>query len=177
MKGLASRLPKPVRQLACLARPVMVRLGLVRWMSSRQRPFAPSKMSPEQQLVYRSLQSRPTAAITAFAQWCHGSQAGADVPDTGTGNAEVDNAARASGKLGDCPLIVLTAGRSGIVESDATSAFHAVWVHQLQADLARLSTHGRQIIIGNSAHMIQFEAPEAVVDAVREVVTDLRRRR
>ena len=116
-------------------------------------------------------------AITAFAQWCHGSRGGADLPDTGTGNAEVDNAARASGKLGDRPLIVLTAGRSGVVESDSTSAFPAVWVHQLQADLARLSTHGRQIIIGNSAHMIQFEAPEAVVDAVREVVTDLRRRR
>ncbi len=180
MKGLANRLPRLVRQLACWARPAMVRFGLVRWISSGQRQFAPSEMSPGQQQVFRLLKSRPTAAITAFAQGCHGSRGGADLPDTGTGNPEVDNAARASGKLGDRPLIVLTAGRyvasSDPVEPSASSAFHEVWVHQLQADLARLSTHGRQIIVENSGHMIQFEAPDAVVNAVRDVVTDVRGR-
>jgi len=178
MKGMASRLPRPVRQLMCLARPAMARFGVVRWMSSRQRQFAPPEMSPGQQQVYRVLRSRPTAAVTSFAEGCEGSRGGADVPDAGTGNPEVDNAARASGKLGDRPLIVLTAGRyetSGDrVESSASSAFHEVWVHRLQADLARLSTHGRQIVVENSSHGIQFEAPDAVVDAVRDVVTDVR---
>src|SRR5260370_26938135 len=59
------------------------------------------------------LKSRPTAAITGFAQACYGTRGGADLPDRGTGNPEVDNAARASGNLGDRPLVVLTAGRSG----------------------------------------------------------------
>ena len=180
MKGLASRLPRPVRQLACLALPAMVRFGLVRWISSGQRQFAPSEMSLEQQQVFRLLKSRPTAAMTSFAQGCRGSRGGADLPETGTGNPEVDNAARASGKLGDRPLIVLTAARyersSDPVESSASVAFREVWVHQLQADLARLSTRGRQNVVENSGHMIQFEAPDVVVDAVRDVVTAVRGR-
>jgi hypothetical protein len=44
-----------------------------------------------------------------------------------------------------------------------------VWVEILQADLARLSTRGRQIIVPDSDHMIPFERPDAIVSAIREV--------
>jgi pimeloyl-ACP methyl ester carboxylesterase len=179
MKGGASRLSRPVRQLLCLARPVVVRFGLVRWMLSRQRQFAPSAMNPQEHQVFRALKSRPTADITAFAQGCYGTHGGADLPDTGTGNPEVDNAARASGKLGDRSVIVLTAGghEESAEENSADSAFQEIWVHHPQADLARLSTAGRQIVVENSGHMIQFEAPDAVINAVRDVVTEVRGRR
>src|SRR5207253_3292277 len=62
-KGPASRLPIPVREFVCLARPAMVLFGIVRWMSSRSRQYAPSEMSSEQQKVFSLLKSRPTAAI------------------------------------------------------------------------------------------------------------------
>jgi pimeloyl-ACP methyl ester carboxylesterase len=71
-------------------------------------------------------------------------------------------------------LIVLTTGRAFTVgepeEGKELAAFHEIWVHQLQAQLARLSTQGRQVIMENSGHGIGWEAPEAVVKAVREVV-------
>jgi hypothetical protein len=35
-------------------------------------------------------------------------------------------------------------------------------VHQLEADLAHLSTHGRQLVVENSGQMIQFEVPDEV---------------
>jgi hypothetical protein len=100
------------------------------------------------------------------------------VPQLGTGDPEIDNAARAAGRLGDRPLIVLTAGKY-IVPPDPTdvpeaAAYHAVWVHQLQADLVRLSTRGKQVIVENSDHGIPSEAPEAVVSAVKEVLTQIR---
>src|SRR5262245_38711130 len=138
MKGKASRIPRAVRQLLCLALPALVRFGVLRWSSTGGRGFAPPQMSPEQQQVFRSLGSRPAAAATAALQHCHGSHGGADMRDTGTGNPEVDDAARESGSLGDRPLVVLTAGRYGTsadpVEMRAGAAFHEVWVHQLQAD-------------------------------------------
>ena len=39
---------------------------------------------------------------------------------------------------------------------------------------ARLSSHGRQVIVENSGHGIPDEAPEAVIAAVREVVMNVR---
>ena len=43
-------------------------------------------------------------------------------------------------------------------------------MHELQAQLARLSTQGRQIIVKDSHHAISEEAPDAVINAVRDVV-------
>lgn len=179
-KGTASRLPRLVRETICLAQPAIVRFGIARWLSKRSREFAPPEMSAEQQRVFRLLRSRPTADITSFVQQCYGTRGGAYLPDYGTGNPEVDDAARASGKLGDRPLVVLTAGqyprqRNPIAAAKA-AAFQAVWVHQLQLDLAHLSTRGRQVVVENSGHVIQFDAPDAVVNAVNDVVTEVRHR-
>jgi hypothetical protein len=95
-------------------------------------------------------------------------------------NPEIDQAARDAGSLGDRPLVVLTAGQYWKPD-DPTGAqeiarFHEIWVHQLQLDLARLSTRGRQIIVENSDHGIPGRAPEAVVSAIREVVAEARSR-
>ena len=52
-----------------------------------------------------------------------------------------------------------------------------MWVHELQPKLARLSSRGRQIIIENSGHAIQFEAPDVLIKAIREIVGESRGKR
>jgi pimeloyl-ACP methyl ester carboxylesterase len=86
---------------------------------------------------------------------------------------------RAAGGLGDRPLVVLTAGRGFSFDDPALARkaadYHEVWVHEMQAQLARLSTRGRQVIVEGSGHAIQYEAPGAVADAVRDVVEEVRK--
>lgn len=67
--------------------------------------------------------------------------------------------------FGDKPLIVLTGAR------DADPQWRATWVNGMQAELARLSTRGKQIVFENSGHAILFDAPGAVADAIRAVNT------
>ena len=56
----------------------------------------------------------------------------------------------------------------------AVAVYQQLWIHQMQLQLARLSTRGRQVVVTNSGHGIPDEAPNAVIDAVREVVTEAR---
>jgi hypothetical protein len=44
-----------------------------------------------------------------------------------------------------------------------------LWIHDLQAQQARLSTRGKQIVVPDSGHMIPYERPDAVISAVHEV--------
>lgn len=78
---------------------------------------------------------------------------------------------RATGTLGDKPLIVLTAGK-GIFGRPLTSQdwvdLHSMWV-DFHLRLAHLSMRGKQIIVPNTGHMIPYERPDAIVSAVREV--------
>lgn len=89
--------------------------------------------------------------------------------------------AHAAGDFGDKPLIVLTAGKAdtetpGVPQRDA-NAFLETWVGQLQPRLVELSTNGSQLVLLNSDHLIPFEQPRAIVDAVKEVIGDLRESR
>jgi pimeloyl-ACP methyl ester carboxylesterase len=77
--------------------------------------------------------------------------------------AESADQVRKSGDLGAKPLIVLTGGRV------AEPKWRAIWVDGLQAEMAHLSSRGKQIVLGNSGHGIQFEAPDAVADAIQEI--------
>jgi len=80
---------------------------------------------------------------------------------------------RAAGNLGDLPLIVLTAGKTSPVppgiQAEIT-AYRKVWVDELQPSLARLSTRGKRVMVMDSDHMIPFEDPQAIVNAVHEVM-------
>jgi N-formylglutamate amidohydrolase len=82
--------------------------------------------------------------------------------------------------FGDRPLIVLTAGQywkpDDPVAAKEIAEFHQVWVNQLQRELARLSTNGKQIVVDNSYHAIPEHAPDAVAAAVHEIVTEVRNR-
>jgi len=83
---------------------------------------------------------------------------------------------RASGNLGNKPLIVLTAGKTPDAGSlppgvpmQAFAAFVNIWRNDLQVREAHLSTRGRQIIVPDSDHMIPFERPDTIISAIHEV--------
>jgi hypothetical protein len=46
-----------------------------------------------------------------------------------------------------------------------------IWVEELQAHLARLSSRGKQVVLMDSGHGVPDERPDAVVGAIREVWT------
>ncbi len=79
---------------------------------------------------------------------------------------------RSAGSLGDRPLIVLTATRQEDIPPEISPEDAQVevdlWVHQLQPELARLSTRGKQIVV-ESSHEMPTEHPEAVVSSIHEV--------
>jgi pimeloyl-ACP methyl ester carboxylesterase len=83
--------------------------------------------------------------------------------------------ARAAGTFGDKPLAVLTAGAdeeaADVPQGDAEAFFDA-WVGRLQPRLAQLSTEGSQVVLLDSHHLIPFEQPQAIVDAVKQVIEE-----
>lgn len=89
--------------------------------------------------------------------------------------------ARDSGNLDDLPLIVLSPAIPSLGATDIQQR-----KFELQAKLTGLSKTGRQVAVQNdgpsipysiSEHMIPYESPDAVVRAVRDVVTEARARR
>jgi pimeloyl-ACP methyl ester carboxylesterase len=89
-------------------------------------------------------------------------------------SAEVAAARR---PLGAMPLIVLTRGDlSSDLPRDQAQAEWTLW-KAMHDTVARLSTVGENRIVPGAGHYIQIDRPEAVVDAVYEVVGAARRRR
>jgi pimeloyl-ACP methyl ester carboxylesterase len=80
---------------------------------------------------------------------------------------------RAAGSLGDRPLVVLTAGKpydpDPLLTKEQMEKQNDLWINVLQAEEARLSTRGKQIVVLDSGHMIPYERPDAVISAIREV--------
>jgi pimeloyl-ACP methyl ester carboxylesterase len=169
-----NRVSPRARELICSALPLMARLGILRFMASRMGDGpVPSQFSPEREILAK-LNAQPKALGTDAQQVCAATDGGRLVPTLGTGNPELDNAARNTGSLGDLPLIVLTAGRYWAppgLEKQAAD-YHEIWVHQLQASLARLSTRGQQGVVDAQHDM--NGAPDVVVTATREVVDEVR---
>jgi len=77
--------------------------------------------------------------------------------------AESADQVRKCADLGTRPLLVLSGSR------DADAAWRAAWVDGLQAEMAHLSSRGRQVVLSNSGHGIQFDAPDAVANAIHEI--------
>jgi pimeloyl-ACP methyl ester carboxylesterase len=168
-----NRVSPRARELICTALPFMARFGILRFMASRMGGPVPSQFSPEREILAK-LNAQPKALRTDAEQVCAATDGGSLIPTLGTGNPELDNAARNAGSLGDLPLIVLTAGRYWAppgLERQAAD-YHEIWVHQLQASLARLSTRGRQIVV-DAPHDMDG-APDAVLTAVRQVIDEVR---
>ena len=102
-------------------------------------------------------------------------------PDTSKSREWVDfkaNAALVRGTrgLGDAPLIVLTASptwNDPFAPDDVEPLISAV--HQrLQAQLLTLSTNSKQIVAKKAGHNIQAEEPQLVIDAILDVIAQVR---
>jgi pimeloyl-ACP methyl ester carboxylesterase len=78
---------------------------------------------------------------------------------------------RATGSLGDIPLTVLTAGRESVTEID--KLLDEAWL-EMQLELAGLSSNSTHIVVPNAAHCIQCDDPEAVANAILDVVNATR---
>ncbi len=83
--------------------------------------------------------------------------------------------------LGDRPLVVLTAMKpmsagerrtAGITEEQA-QAQKKMWLEMHQEE-TRWSTAGRQVVLPDASHYIQFDRPDVVIAAVADVVAAVR---
>ena len=85
----------------------------------------------------------------------------------------------ATGSLGDLPLAVLSHDPdkpSSDLPPEIAKPTNEAW-EQMQVELSHLSTRGTQTIAKNSAHYIQVDRPDVVIDAVRNVVAQARQGR
>jgi pimeloyl-ACP methyl ester carboxylesterase len=167
--GWANRLPTPVRSALYTVAPVAGEIGLFRLMLrptrtaiTRRQP--PEGMTPDEAQYLFFLSRLPRSFVTEA--------------DEGRNWKASADEARNAGMLGDVPLIVLTGAKFVTPRNPAdvaeARAFHQTWVNELQPKLARLSSRGRQIMIENSGHGIQFEAPDVLIGAIREIVGESR---
>ena len=176
-----NRMPGFARRLLCSALPLMGRFGVIQVLMRNAPVYVPPQFSSEQSDAARAIRNQRVKAFeTEAAQGCAATEDGAVQSDKGSGDPEVDQAARSAGTLGDRPLVVLTAGQywkpNDPIAAQEIAEFHEAWVHQLQPELARLSTNGKQVIVEGSDHGMPEEAPGAVVAAVHEVVMEVRKR-
>ena len=82
----------------------------------------------------------------------------------------------ATPSLGDIPLAVLSHDPekpSSEFPPDLARQVNEAW-EKMQEELAHLSTRGTQKIVKNSAHYIQIDEPDAVIDAVQAIVEQCR---
>ena len=99
-----------------------------------------------------------------------------DVDPSGT-NVDDREEFAAARSFGNIPVIVLT---RDLVNSDPElftlaqeQAIYETW-KQCHGKLAARSTEGESIVVANSSHFIQNDQPQAVIDAIRKVVTEVR---
>lgn len=81
-----------------------------------------------------------------------------------------------AGSLSDLPLAVLSHDPdkpSSDLPPDLAKPTNVAW-EKMQEELAHLSTRGMQTVAKNSAHYIQIDRPDIVIDAVRNVVEQAR---
>jgi hypothetical protein len=82
--------------------------------------------------------------------------------------------------LGDIPLVVIAHGvppppfppELGI--NDEEMRRYEETTRELQGDLAALSSRGRVVVAEGAGHMIHYEQPDVVVEAIRDVVIAVR---
>jgi pimeloyl-ACP methyl ester carboxylesterase len=84
--------------------------------------------------------------------------------------------AAATGSLGDLPLAVLSQDpdkASSELPPELAKPVSEEWA-RMQEELTHLSTRGTRVVARNSAHYIQLDRPDIVIDAVRAVVAQAR---
>jgi pimeloyl-ACP methyl ester carboxylesterase len=154
---------------------VLARIGLVRLMSMVMPQGNPIPNAPP--LVDRVLEAYLPQNIGSFLKGIQSN----DAEIAAAGNFR---------KLGDRPLVVLTASRkfspdelqAAGMSQEQEIQMQTLW-NRLQADLATWSTRSRHEIVSDASHAIQFvrvaslkeNRPDIVIKAVNEVVIKVRK--
>jgi pimeloyl-ACP methyl ester carboxylesterase len=146
--GRAGHFPGFVGHTQDAAAQLFNQVGLYRLAGRDQRlppPLPPEITAPEWSTIWHLTQSAKarSALIQDIASW---QQSAAE--------------ARSVESLGDRLLIVLTSARTPVAPQH-----RALWM-EMQADLARLSSRGKQILVSGSDGDLMFQAPRSIIDAV-----------
>jgi pimeloyl-ACP methyl ester carboxylesterase len=158
IQGMPHRDPPPIpRSIIRGLSIVLGRLGMMRFLASDPGP-PPTQWSADEWDILARL-GRQRNVLLADAK-------------VGPEHATAD-LVRSAGGLEDMPLIVLTQGRPIQDPNSAAAGVRRGWV-DLQRRFAERSSRGRQVLVPNSGHGIPLEAPDAVISAVREIVTTVR---
>jgi pimeloyl-ACP methyl ester carboxylesterase len=136
-------------------------VGLLRLtQSSPTQGKDPSQMTREE--IIEAMRRRPKSFVGNVS-------AGIVLPESFAEGSSVT-------RIGDFPLIVLTASQSfdfGNPDLNReAAAYQQVWIHEIQPKLVGLSTHGRQIVVPNANH--GSIPQEVIIGAIREVVNEAR---
>lgn len=128
------------------------------------------------------LRDTPVAPDDPLARMCGGNDPDA-IDATRSEIAEMPGASTTAlvvsrRSYGDMPVIVLTRGDydKGMPPSmtaEDRAGMRVVW-ETMHAEMAALSRRGEQRFIAGAGHYIQSDAPQAVIDAVRDVVAAAR---
>jgi pimeloyl-ACP methyl ester carboxylesterase len=135
-------------------------LGLVRLAQTSAQRRGPSQVTREDMIA--ALRQQPRSFVAS----------------TSTGIVEPDSYEQAASvrDFGNRPLIVLTAGQAQDFRDPElnrqAAAYQQIWIHEMQAKLAQLSTRGRQIVLPTSDH--GSISPDVIVSAIREVIMEVR---
>ncbi|MEX1183582.1 MAG: alpha/beta hydrolase [Gemmatimonadota bacterium] len=120
------------------------------------RTFAPERPTPRTAYWWRSLPEGVLAESRAI-------------------DAMSEQSGR-TGSVGNRPVVVLTAGVSltmPAVSAEGNAAMRRTWL-ELHEELAGLSTNSDHRIVEGAGHYVHDDRPDAVVTAIRDVVTAVR---
>lgn len=146
-------MPRPVIRALSI---VLGRLGMMRFLRPDPGP-PPRHWSVDEWDILARL-SRQRNVLLADAK-------------VGPGHA-TDDLVRSTGGLEEMPLLVLTQGSQSSPSSASPGVLRG-WM-DLQRRFAERSRRGRQVVVPDSGHGMPVEAPDAIIAAVREVVTMVR---
>jgi pimeloyl-ACP methyl ester carboxylesterase len=157
IQGMPHReMPRIPRSVILGLSTVLGQLRMIRFMASDPGP-APKHWTPHEWDILARL-GRQRNILLADAK-------------LGPGRASDDLVRRASG-LAEMPMIVLSQGNPSSPSSAGPGVLRG-WV-DLQRRFAQRSRRGRQVLVPDSGHGMPQEAPDAIISAVREIVTIVR---
>ncbi len=157
-------IPRTLWRSAAVVAKFLVRVGLERLIDGGTAPLRPPMTARDRAVLHAlQLQAKTFAMMT----------------EEGLDRDESAAQVRAVRNLGDVPLVVLTAGRVPPLNPEnpssvAMAAYMQRRILGTQAQLAALSSRGRQIRVEYSGHAVPFDAPGAIVAAVGVVVDEVR---
>ena len=147
----SAHLEAEVRRLRRVA--IFRRLGLVRFMSKK---------------IFQKVNRLPEEKRALYLALCRRNAYG--VPDEVSGilAQEID----LSDSIGNLPLIVVS--RSLVELFDGTIAAESQRWQELQKELATLSANSTHIVADKGGRFVQFDQPEVVIAAIRQMVETVR---